>query len=79
MQNVAGDLEKRRCEDAVDAYVSEGAVRLVGILIRDTPSGETDLQHAFETLQDDTKTRLDLCALYIPVPVRTLPCKIGGI
>lgn len=68
----------RHCNDAVDAYVCRGAVRLVGILIRDTPPGEADLQYAFEKLRDDTKTRLDLCALYIPVPIHTLPYKIEG-
>lgn len=74
----ADDPDKRRCDAAVDAYVCRGAVRLAGVLIRDTPSDRADLQSAFETLGDDAKTRLDVCALYIPVPVRTLPYRIGG-
>lgn len=69
--------DKMRCDAAVDAYVCRDAVRLVGVLIRDTPSDKADLQLAFEKLGSDTKTRLDVCALYIPVSVRTLPDKIG--
>ena len=68
---------KKRCDAAVDAYVCRGAVRLVGVLIRDTPPDKADLQSAFERLVGDTKTRLDVCALYIPVPVNTLSDKIG--
>ena len=70
--------DKKRCDAAVDAYVCRGAVRLVGVLIRDTPSDKADLQSAFENLRSDTETRLDVCVLYIPIPVRTLPYKIGG-
>lgn len=62
----------------MDAYIRRGTVRLVGVLIRDTPSDEADLQRAFEMLRGDTNTRLDLCALYMPVPIHTLPDKIGG-
>lgn len=74
----ADDPNKKRCDAAVDAYMLRGAVRLVGVLIRDTPPDRADLQPAFEKLEVDTKTRLDMCALYIPVSVHTLPDKIGG-
>lgn len=68
----------RQRDDAVDAYIRRGTVRLVGVLIRDTPSDEADLQRAYEMLRGDTNIRLDLCALYIPVPIHTLPARIGG-
>lgn len=72
------DPYKQYLDDAIVSYVRQNAVRLVGILIRDTRPDKTDLVYAFERLKTDTRTCLDMWALYMSVPISSLPQKIGS-
>lgn len=62
---------------AVERYLeSEGkALMLVGVLLRDTPPNERDLQARGEALSHRVAnpTRIDLIAWYLPVPVSSWP------
>ena len=68
---------KKYLNDAFKSYMNHNDKRLVGILIRDTSPNKIDLQYAFERLKSDTKTHLDMWALYLPIPISSLPEKIG--
>ena len=72
------DPYKKYLNDAIVSYVRRDVVRQVGILIRDTRHDKADLAYAFERLQTDTKTCLDMWALYLSVPISSLPKKIGS-
>ena len=71
----ADDPNKKRCDAAIDAYVRDGMIRLVGVIIRDTPPDKADLQLAFERLVEDTSTHVDMCALYLPISIHQLTQK----
>ena len=62
---------------AVERYLeSEGkALLLVGVLLRDTPPNERDLQARGEALSHRVAepTRIDLIAWYLPVPISSWP------
>ena len=62
---------------AVERYLeSEGkALLLVGVLLRDTPPNERDLQAQGEALSHRVAepTRIDLIAWYLPVPISSWP------
>ncbi|MCY4491814.1 MAG: hypothetical protein OXC46_10230 [Thaumarchaeota archaeon] len=68
---------KKYLNDAIKSYMNHNDKRLVGILIRDTSPNKIDLQYAFERLKSDNKTHLDMWALYLPIPISSLPGKIG--
>ena len=69
---------KKFLDDAIVSYMRRDVVRLVGVLIRDTPPNEADLRYAFERLRTDTKTCLDLWALYLAVPISSLSKRVGA-
>jgi hypothetical protein len=69
-------------EKAVSRYLaSEGKdLLIVGVLIRDTPPNQADLQSRAKALAKTlaSPTRVDLIAWYLPVPIADWPALLRG-
>jgi hypothetical protein len=69
-------------EKAVGRYLaSEGKeLLIVGVLIRDTPPNQADLQNRAKALAKTlvAPTRVDLIAWYLPIPIADWPALVQG-
>ena len=72
-----GDIHEKYLQEAIASYICQNAIRLIGILIRDTSPDKADLQYAFKRLQTNSGPIIDIWALYIPIPISSLPEKVG--
>ncbi len=68
-----------RCKAAFDSYAAKKKVTAAGVLIRDVPPDRRDIESVFSHTRGHTRegTKLDVLALYLPIPVSDLPRRTG--
>ena len=68
---------------AVAIYIKSNfeKMKLFGVLVRDVPPDEADLKNQYDGLIPNLKsqTQLELLAFYLPIKIKDLSTKIGGI